>query len=215
MMLPPKEVNMTTKNQIGLAVGWIAVVVLAITFIAASSMAYAKSSPLAEGTGNLATADTLERRAITDRNWTLPSNCNDKQAKILFKAGFNRPGMLRGAWAITWRESKHEALDESSLWYSGALGTWQIQTSAWSGRSWWSRDNMLDKEKQSEIVRKHFLNDGMHNWGYGYSFKNDSWYENAGMYYSLWGSGLTYPWVIAPFNTGWSLFPKKCTPEKI
>ena len=214
-MLPPKEVNMTTKNQIGLAVDWIAAVVLAATLIVAPSMAYAKSAPLAEGTGNFATADALERKAVTDRNWTLPSKCNDKQAKILFKAGFNRPGMLRGAWAITWRESKHQALDESSRYFTGALGTWQIQTSAWSGRSWWSRDNMLDKKKQSEIVRKHFLKDGMHNWGYGYSFKTDSWYENAGMYYSLWGSSLTYSWVIAPFNTGWSLFPGKCTPKKV
>lgn len=74
---------------------------------------------------------------------------------------------------------------------------------------------MLDKETQSRIVRKHFLKNGMHNWGYGYSFKNDTWYEDAGMYYSLWGSGLTYSWVIAPFNKAWSNFPKKCTPKKI
>lgn len=206
---------MTTKNQIGLAVDWIAAVSMAIVLLVAPSMAYAKSAPLAEGTGNFATADALERKAVTDRNWTLPSKCNDKQAKILFKAGFNRPGMLRGAWAITWRESKHQALDENSPYFTGALGTWQIQTSAWSGRSWWSRDNMLDKKKQSEIVRRHFLKNGMHNWGYGYSFKSDSWYENAGMYYSLWGSSLTYSWVIAPFNTGWSLFPGKCNPKKV
>ena len=148
------------------------------------------------------------------KEWTLPQDCKDKQAKILFKAGFNRPGMLRGAWAITWRESNHGSPDENSPYYSGALGTWQIQTSAWSGRSWWSRSNMLDKEKQSEIVRKHFLKNGMRNWGYGYSFKKDAWYENAGMYYSLWGSGLTYAWVIKPFNEGWSMFPGKCTPVK-
>lgn len=207
---------MTTKNQIGLAVDWIAAGFMAAILIVAPSMAYAKSAPLAESAnGNFATADTLERKAVTDRNWTLPSKCNDKQAKILFKAGFNRPGMLRGAWAITWRESKHQSLDESSRYFTGALGTWQIQTSAWAGKSWWSRDNMLDKTKQSEIVRKHFLKDGMHNWGYGYSFKNDSWYQDAGMYYSLWGSSLTYSWVIAPFNTGWSLFPGKCTPKKV
>ncbi len=206
---------MTTKNQIGLAVDWIAAAVLAITFIAAPSMAYAKSAPLAEGTGNFATADALERKADEKKVWILPNKCNDKQAKILFNAGFNRPGMLRGAWAITWRESKHQSLTESSPWFTGALGTWQIQTSAWSGKSWWSRDNMLDKKKQSEIVRKHFLKDGMHNWGYGYSFKKDSWYVNAGMYYSLWGSGLTYSWVIVPFNIGWSLFPGKCTPKKV
>lgn len=206
---------MTTKNQIGLAVDWIAAVFMAIILLVAPSMAYAKSAPLAEGTGNFATADALERTADKDKVWILPSKCNDKQAKILFNAGFDRPGMLRGAWAITWRESKHQALDESSPYFTGALGTWQIQTSAWSGRSWWSRDNMLDKEKQSEIVRKHFLKDGMNNWGYGYSFNKDLWYEDAGMYYSLWGSSLTYAWVIEPFNTGWSLFPGKCTPIKI
>ena len=201
---------MTTKNRIG-------VLAIAISLVAmiSPSMAYAKSAPLAERPGIPVTADSIERAAAKEKVWTLPSRCDDKQAKILFKAGFNRPGLLRGAWAITWRESKHQSLTENSPWYSGALGTWQIQTSAWSGRSWWSRAAMLDKYQQSVIVRKYFLKNGMHNWGYGYSQKKDTWYVDAGMYYSLWGSGLTYSWVIAPFNTGWGLFPKKCTPEKV
>jgi len=114
---------MTTINRFG--AGLVSIAVVLSTVLISPNLAYAKSTPLAEGTGNFATADTQERRAITDRNWTLPSNCNDKQAKILFKAGFNRPGMLRGAWAITWRESKHESLDESSRYFTGALGTWQ------------------------------------------------------------------------------------------
>lgn len=204
---------MTKINRFGVAL--VTLLVLPSMVLISPNLAYAKSAPLAESANkNFATADSQERKALHDRNWILPSKCNDKQAKILFKAGFNRPGMLRGAWAITWRESKHQSLDESSRYYTGALGTWQIQTSAWSGKSWWSRENMLDKLKQSKIVRKHFLNNGMHNWGYGYSFENDSWYEDAGMYYSLWGSSLTYSWVIEPFNTGWSLFPGKCTPKK-
>lgn len=179
------------------------------TVVAAVAVALSVSAPLAasaasEGYG-------IERaKAPTKVTWQLPRKCKNKQAKILYKAGFDQPGLLRGAWAITWRESKHQALDESSPWYSGALGTWQIQTSSWSGKSWWSRSAMLDKYTQSKIVRKYFLKGGMHNWGYGYSFKNDSWYEDAGMYYSLWGSATTYAWVIAPFNTGWSLFPKEC-----
>lgn len=210
-MLPPKEVYMTTKNRFGIAT---AVAILLGSFLT-PNLAYAKSAPLAEGTNISVSADRLERKIHRNNNWILPSKCDDSQAKILFKAGFNRPGMLRGAYAITWRESNHQALDESSPWYSGALGTWQIQTSAWSGRSWWSRDNMLDKYTQSKIVRKHFLHGGMHNWGYGYSFKTDTWYENAGMYYSLWGSSLTYAWVIAPFNKGWAMFPKKCTPIQL
>lgn len=204
---------MTKINRFGVAL--VTLLVLPSMVLISPNLAYAKSAPLAESANkNFATADSQERKALKDRNWILPSKCNDKQAKILFKAGFNRPGMLRGAWAITWRESKHQSLDESSRYFTGALGTWQIQTSAWSGKSWWSRENMLDKSKQSEIVRKHFLKDGMHNWGYGYSFKTDKWHEDAGMYYSLWGSELTYAWVIKPFNDGWSLFPKKCTPVR-
>jgi hypothetical protein len=159
-------------------------------------------------------AYTEERKKV-EKKWVLPSRCDNSQAKILFKAGFNRPGLLRGAWAITWRESKHQSLTEASRWYSGALGTWQIQTSAWAKKSWWSRSAMLDKYQQSFIVKKHFVDQGlMSHWGYSYSKSNDTWSVNAGIYYRLWGSARTYAWVIAPFNTGWSLFPKRCTPVK-
>jgi hypothetical protein len=202
---------MTTKNRIG-------VIAIAVSLIAifTPSMAYAKSAPLAESAGSPATADALERAANKKKEWVLPNKCDNQAAQILFKAGFNKPGMLRGMWAITYRESKHQSLDESSRWYSGALGWAQIQTSAWSGKPWWSRSAMLDRYQQAVIVKKYFFDEGlMHNWGYGYSHKKDSWYVNAGMYYSLWGSSRTHAWVIAPFNTGWSLFPKKCTPKKI
>ena len=170
------------------------------------------AAPVAPASAGAAGVSGTVQQALETKKpkWKLPKRCKDKQAKILYKAGFNKPGLLRGAWAITWRESKHQSLDESSPWYTGALGTWQIQTSAWSGRPWWSRAAMLDKYTQSKIVRKYFLKVGMHNWGYGYSFKKDVWYEDAGMYLSIWGSSLTYAWVIAPFNTGWSLFPKSC-----
>jgi hypothetical protein len=82
-MLPPKEVNMTTKNQIGLAVDWIAAVVLAATLIVAPSMAYAKSAPLADSAGNPVTADAQERKAEKEKVWTLPEKCNDKPSKIV------------------------------------------------------------------------------------------------------------------------------------
>lgn len=204
---------MTKKNLDGVSL--IVMLAFLIGVILTPSVSYAKSAPVAVNTNNIfVTADLIERKANKKKIWVLPNKCNDNQAKILFDSGFKKPGMLRGAWAITWRESKHQSLDESSRWFSGALGTWQIQTSAWSGKSWWTRSAMIDKKTQSKIVRKHFLKDGMRNWGYGYSFKNDTWYEDAGMYYHLWGSSLTYSWVINPFNKGWSLFPKKCTPSK-
>lgn len=148
-------------------------------------------------------------REVT-RAWTLPKQCKNPAARILYRAGFRKPGMLRGMWAITWRESRHRSLDESSPWYSGALGWAQIQTSTWSGQSWWSRSAMLSKHRQSRIIKKHFFPNKMHHWGYGYDRSSDSWYPDAGQYYAIWGSSLTYAWVIGPFNTGWSLYPKEC-----
>lgn len=183
---------------------------VAAATVAASLATAPQAAASVEPSSGLSASARDSHPAPGRAGWQLPRQCKDKQAKILHKAGFNKPGLLRGAWAITWRESKHQSLDESSPWYTGALGTWQIQTSAWSGKDWWSRRAMLDKFVQSKLVRKHFLRNGMHNWGYGYSEKRDSWYEDAGMYYGLWGSSLTYSWVIAPFNTGWSLFPRAC-----
>lgn len=213
-MLPPKENIMTKTNRF--VATMLTFLVVPSMVVIAPNLAYAKSAPMAESSSNLSvTADTLERKLKRNNVWTLPKKCNDKQAIMLFKAGFNRPGMLRGAWAITWRESNHQSLGYDSRYFSGALGTWQIQTSAWSGKSWWSYENMMDKYTQSKIVRKHFLNGGMRHWGYGYSFKTDTWYEDAGMYYSLWGSSTTYAWVINPFNKAWANFPGKCTPVRL
>jgi len=197
--------DMDKERSVCLLIAIVAAAVLGASLATASSAA-----AFAEPLPGLSASARDSHPAPAKAGWQLPEKCKDKQAKILYKAGFNKPGLLRGAWAITWRESKHQALDESSPWYTGALGVWQIQTSSWSGRPWWSRDAMLDKYTQSKIVRKHFLRNGMHNWGYDYSEKRDAWHQDAGMYYGLWGSSLTYSWVIAPFNQGWALFPKAC-----
>jgi hypothetical protein len=181
-----------------------------LALAASTQSAYAAPVVSAESTP---LSGTVQAALKTQKpKWRLSHKCKDSQAKILFKAGFNKPGLLRGAYAITWRESNHQALDESSPWYSGALGTWQIQTSAWSGRSWWSRSNMLDKYTQSRIVKKHFLKGGMHNWGLGYSEKRDEWYFDTGMYDALWGASGVQSMVIAPYQRGYARFPSKCTP---
>lgn len=143
-------------------------------------------------------------RAEPKREW----KCNDKAAKILHEAGFTG-WAHKQAWAITYRESKHQNLDESSPWYSGALGMWQIQTSAHSGKPWWSRAAMLDPLRQSKIVYK-WTKGGKYwqPWGLTADGQLDP------TQYGSWGPSLWEAWIMAPFRTGLSLYPCKTTPPK-
>jgi hypothetical protein len=137
-----------------------------------------------------------------------PWTCKDKAARILYQAGFTGYAHKQ-AWAVTWRESKHQNLDESSPWYSGALGMWQIQTSAHSGKSWWSRSAMLDPLRQSKIVYK--WTKGGRYWA-PWGLTADGQLDPS--QYGSWGPSLWEAWIMAPFRTGLSLYPCKTTPPK-
>ena len=56
-----------------------------------------------------------------------PQSC--RVVKLLERAGFTGHSN-RIAYAIVMRESRGANLNESSRWYTGALGVWQVQTSA-------------------------------------------------------------------------------------
>ena len=135
--------------------------------------------------------------------------CRNPIVTMLHDAGF-REHDLRAAWAITWRESKHQNLSESSPWYTGALGMWQIQTSAHSDKSWWSRDAMLNPERQSRIAYKYLTSKATNwvHWGLGET-KTGKFYMDTSLY-GGWSSDQQYSWIWAPFQTGWNLYPKKC-----
>lgn len=135
-----------------------------------------------------------------------PEGCRDKTALMLWDAGF-RGEQNRIAWAITWRESKHRNLDESSPWYSGALGIWQIQTSAHSSKTWWSRSAMLDPERQSRIVYRHMTDRGTtwQPWGLNRTGTGLDITQYGG-----WSSWQHHNWIWAPYVQGRSLYPKKC-----
>jgi hypothetical protein len=150
-----------------------------------------------------------EARAVQAKKPPKPWKCNNRAANILYRAGFTG-WSHKMAWAITYRESKHQNLDESSPWYSGALGMWQIQTSAHSGKPWWSRSAMLDPYTQSRIVYKYMTNKGKYwvPWGL-----NPDGSLNPSQYGS-WGPYLWEAWIMAPFRTGLSLYPCKTTPPK-
>lgn len=134
--------------------------------------------------------------------------CRNPIVTMLHDAGFRKHD-LRAAWAVTWRESKHQNLSESSPWYTGALGMWQIQTSAHSGKHWWSRSAMLNPERQSRIAYK-YLTSKATNWiHWGLGENNGKFYLDTSLY-GGWSSSQHYSWIWAPFVQGWSLFPNKC-----
>lgn len=135
--------------------------------------------------------------------------CKNQLANVLYAAGFTGYSHQM-AWAITMRESKGQNLDESSPWYTGALGIWQIQTSAHSGKPWWSRGAMLDPYTQSRIVYKHMTNKGKYwvPWGL-----NSDGSLNTSQY-GGWSSWQHENWIMAPFRQFMSQYPCKSTPPK-
>lgn len=136
-----------------------------------------------------------------------PAKCKDNIALMLWDAGFtgHRNAV---AWAITWRESHHENLDESSPWYTGALGMWQVQTSAHSGKGWWSRSAMLNPERQSRIVYKHMTSKGRVWTAWGLTSPDADGIDAT--QYGMWSSAQQYAWIWAPYADGLNKYPKEC-----
>ena len=135
-----------------------------------------------------------------------PARCKDNVALMLWDAGFTGE-RNKIAWAITYRESKHQNLDESSPWYTGALGMWQIQTSAHSGKGWWSRSAMLNPARQSRIVFTHMTNRGRSwtPWGL-----NPTGTGVDTSQYGGWSDWQIANWIWAGYQTGRDLYPDKC-----
>jgi hypothetical protein len=131
--------------------------------------------------------------------------CKDKTAITLKKAGF-KGHKNRMAWSIVMRESKGQNLDESSPWYTGALGIWQIQTSAHAGNSWWSRSAMLNPQRQSRIVYRYMTKRGTYwrPWGLTPQGTLDA------THYGGWSSWQHENWIMAPFRRYYAAWPKEC-----
>lgn len=144
----------------------------------------------------------LERKAKPE--W----KCKDKAAKILYAAGFTG-WSHQMAWAITWRESRHQNLVPGHPQYNGSdLGMWQINRGAHGDASWWSESAMSDPVQQSRIAYKYLTKKGAYwiPWGH-----NPDGSLNTS-HYSMWSSWHHYNWILAPFQTGLSLYPCKTPP---
>lgn len=140
------------------------------------------------------------KRPSRDRDRGLA--CRDDLARLLHKAGF-RGESLRTAWAIAMRESGGQNLDESSRWYTGGLGIFQVQTSAHAGKAWWSRSAMLDPARQARLVYLHLSDRGTdwRHWGMGSGPTVDT------TFYGGWSASQVEAWIAEPFFRYWRAWP--------
>ena len=129
-----------------------------------------------------------------------------RTVKILQDAGFTG-NKLRIAYGIVMRESKGQNLSESSLWFTGALGIWQIQTSAHSHNRWWSRAAMLNPARQSRIVYRYMSNKGTYWRPWGVTS------DGRGMdtsHYGSWSSWQKWNWIWVPYKRYYDAYPHRC-----
>lgn len=142
--------------------------------------------------------DGWEQRAKASQGF----QCRDRLARMLHRVGF-RGHSNRMAYAIVMRESKGQSLDESSRWFSGALGIWQIQTSAHRGKWWWSRSAMLDQERQSRIVYRYMSNRGT--WWRAWGLTPDGRLDAT--HYRRWSAWQHENWIMRPFRKYYAAYP--------
>lgn len=183
---------MTKKNRIGMALDLIAVAILAITFIAAPTLAYAKSAPLAEGMAPLAVSPYKKEKT--------EFNCKNKLANWIYEAGF-RGDNIREAWAIAMRESNGIPTTISGEDH----GLFQFNYGAWGNESWWDTASLLTPKYNAKIAFK--MSHGGKSWlPWGMRDHND--FDNAS-YAGIWSSDQFYAWVIEPYQRYYAQYPCK------
>lgn len=126
--------------------------------------------------------------------------------KVLEKAGFTG-NKLRIAYGIVMRESKGQNLAEDSPYFTGALGIWQIQTSAHSHNRWWSRAAMLNPYRQSRIVYLYMSDKGTYWRPWGLTS------DGLGLdttHYGSWSSWQHQNWIWIPYKRYYDDFPFRC-----
>lgn len=136
-----------------------------------------------------------------------PAQCKDKTALMLWRAGFRGPKNAI-AWAITWRESRHQNLVPGHPQYNGSdLGFWQINRGAWGGERWWSESSMSDPARQSRIVYRILSQRGTYWRPWGITS------DGKGMdttHYGMWTSWQHANWIWRPYSYARSIYPKAC-----
>lgn len=138
---------------------------------------------------------------------TPPAACRDKAALMLWRAGF-RGERNRIAWAITWRESRHQNLIPGHPQYNGSdVGMWQTNRGAHGRTSWWDESAMRNPMRQSRIVYRIVSKRGTYWRPWGITS------DGRGMdttHYGMWSSWQHANWIWGPYSYARSIYPKAC-----
>lgn len=182
--------------------------------IAATIAALAMAGLTADFDANAApapVAESVQESVQAARKANKPAwDCKDKFARTLYEAGFTG-WAHKQAWAITWRESRHQNLIPGHPQFNGSdWGVWQINQPTWGGERWFSTSAMSDPAKQSRIAYRILTKKGTYwrPWGLTADGQLDP------THYSMWDSSLWEAWIMAPFREGLSRYPCKTYPPK-
>jgi hypothetical protein len=190
---------MTTKN---LGVFLVAAVSVA-TLITSTAYAKSEDAPTAEETTVVTEPEVVKPLIVRKPLVTKPEfDCNDKLAKILYRAGF-RGENLHEAWAIAMRESRGIP---TQIGHGSDFGLFQFNYPSHHDKEWWDSEKLLDPLYNAKVAFQ--MSDGGKDWSqWGLDGQGNTQaylYRNYG-----WSEWQIDNWITIPYQKYYEQYP--CT----
>jgi hypothetical protein len=126
--------------------------------------------------------------------------CKDPIVKIIKKAGW-KDNDVRIAWAVSWRESRHQ----HGVEYGGAYGLFQLQN-VHSNKPWWDWNTIHNHQSNANMARQLWKGSGWGPWGIT---KDGEGMDTS--HYGGWSSWQHDNWIWQPYaHAYYNLYPKAC-----
>ena len=188
---------MTTKN---LGVFLVAAVSVA-TLITSTAYAKSEDAPTAEETTVVTEPEVVKPLIKRKPLVTKPVfDCNDKLAKILYRAGF-RGENLHEAWAIAMRESRGIP---TQIGHGSDFGLFQFNYPSHYDKEWWDSEKLLDPLYNAKVAFQ--MSDGGKDWSQwgldGQGNTQAHLYRNYG-----WSEWQIDNWITIPYQKYYEQYP--------
>jgi hypothetical protein len=126
--------------------------------------------------------------------------CKDPIVKIIKNAGWKGKD-VRIAWAVSWRESRHQ----HGVEYGGAYGLFQLQN-VHSNKPWWNWSTIHNHQSNANMAYQLWKGSGWGPWGIT---KSGTGMDTS--HYGGWSSWQHQNWIWKPYSHAYyDLFPKEC-----
>ena len=190
---------MTTKN-LGVV---FATVVSTVALITSTAYAKSEDAPMAGTAAVVGEPEVVKPLIVRKPFVSKPEwSCDDKLAKILYKAGF-RGENLHEAWAIAMRESNGIP---TKIGHGSDFGLFQFNYPSHYDKDWWDSEKLLDPLYNAKVAFK--ISDGGRDWSQwgldGNGNTQAQLYRNYG-----WSQWKIDNWITIPYQKYYEQYP--CT----